>query len=110
MKKSDHQLLVEIHEQVMTKLPTQTDLGRAKREIIKVVTTNRKSEVDKNGPSTPERRAQVEAVRQILLKAYKEGRQMSLHQACLEAWTPIKGGYPSPKALYEYCHDNETLF
>ena len=110
MKKSDHQLLVEIHEHVMNELPSTTDLRRAKREIIKAVTTNRKSEVDKNGPSTPERRQQVESVKALLQKAYHENRQLSLHQACLDAWTNLKHGYPTPKALYIYCHANETLF
>lgn len=110
MKKNDHQLLVEIHEQVMKELPTRTDLGRTKREIIKVVTTNRKSEIDKSGPSTPERRDQINTVKAILLKAYQENRQLTLHQACLDAWTNLKNGYPTPKALYEYCHANETLF
>lgn len=110
MKKSDHQLLVEIHEHVVNKLPTKTDLNRSKRQIIKTVLTNRASEVDKYGPLTPERRAQVESVRKVLQAAYKENRTLSLHQACLDAWTPIKKGYPSPKALYEFCHANETLF
>ena len=110
MKKSDHELLVEIHERVIHDIPTKADLGSAKRQIIKTITTNRKSEVDKSGPSTPGRKHQVDRVREILLKAYKEGNQLSLHNACLMAWEPLKDGYPSPKALYEYCHANETMF
>jgi len=109
MTKLEHNLLVAIHERVH-ELPTTADLNRAKRTIIKTVITNRKSEVDQNGPTTVVRQRQVQAVRTILMQAYGEGRSLSLHAACLQAWEPLTGGYPTPKALYEYCHEHENEF
>ena len=42
--------------------------------------------------------------------AYRHKRPLTLSQACLEAWADLKGGYPTPKALYNYCNDHKNLF
>jgi len=109
MTEEEHQLLVEIHTRV-GKLPTKTELGQAKRSIIKTVVTNRKPQEELNGPLSRQREQQVHDVKVILYKAYEEGKSMTLHAACLQAWEPIEGGYPTPKSLYEYCHSHEDMF
>jgi len=95
---------------VIKGLATKTDVYRAKREVIKVFLTNRNSEAEQDGPRNDIRCQQVEAVKSLMHKAYLEDRQLNLHKACLEAWTPLNGGYPTPKALYEYCHEHENEF
>lgn len=110
MKKSDHQLLVEIHEKVMKEMPTKADMVHQTRTIVKTIRTCTTSEEDQNGPLNQVRRDQVNAVRRILFDAYQHKRPLTLSQACLEAWTDLKGGYPTPKALYNYCNEHKNLF
>jgi len=109
MTEEEHRLLVEIHERV-GKLPTQTDLGKAQSRIVKTVAQLRKRDDEPVGQISPVRRQQVHRVKVILYNAYVGNRSMSLHAACLQAWEPIKGGYPTPKSLYEYCHEHEDEF
>lgn len=83
---------------------------RQLRTIVKTIRTCTTSEEDQNGPLNQVRRDQVNAVRRILFDAYQHKRPLTLSQACLEAWTDLKGGYPTPKALYNYCNEHKNLF
>ena len=103
-----NRLLAEIHEQVVMRLPE--DINKAKREIKRSVYTCTRSEAEIGGPRSAVRSEQVKEVKRILLKSCREDRTMTLNDACLEAWAPIKNGYPSAKALYVYCHAHESEF
>ena len=81
----------------------------AKREIIKDAHTARTSEVDRRVP-TGERARQIGNVRKIVREARAAGKRMSILRACRKAWQDVKGGYPSPEALYDYCHSHRKEF
>ena len=81
----------------------------AKREIIKDAHTARTSEADRRVP-TGERARQIGNVRKIVREARAAGKRMSILRACRKAWQDVKGGYPSPEALYDYCHSHRTEF
>ena len=81
----------------------------AKREIIKDAHTARTSEVDRRVP-TGERARQIGNVRKIVRETRAAGKRMSILRACRKAWQDVKGGYPSPEALYDYCHSHRTEF
>ena len=81
----------------------------AKREIIKDAHTARTSEADRRVP-TGERARQIGNVRKIVREARAAGKRMSILRACRKAWQDVKGGYPSPEALYDYCHSHRAEF
>lgn len=99
-----------IKVEIVNDIPTKSDLNRTKREIIKSTTTNRKSAIDKSGPSSSVRKKQINAVMALMIKSRSENHHLTLHKVCEKVWTPLKGGYPSCKALYEYCHSNKDQF
>ena len=35
---------------------------------------------------------------------------MSILRTCRKAWQDVNGGYPSPEALYDYCHSHRAEF
>ena len=82
---------------------------KAKREIIKDAHTARTSEADRRVP-TGERARQIGNVRKIVREARAAGKRMSILRACRKAWQAVNGGYPSPEALYDYCHSHKTEF
>ena len=82
---------------------------RAKREVIKDAHTARKSEADRRLPKG-ERGRQIAAVRTLVREARAAGKRMSILRACRKVWKESKGGYPSPEALYDYCHEHEKEF
>ena len=79
---------------------------KAKRDIITDAHTDHQSEADRRGPKG-ERGKQIAAVRKLLREAAAKGQKMSVLTACKKVWQPIKGGYPSIKSLYRYCHNHE---
>ncbi len=81
----------------------------AKREIIKDAHAARTSEADRRLP-TGERGRQIAAVRKLVREARAAGKRMSILRACRKAWQAVNGGYPSPEALYDYCHSHKTEF
>ena len=81
----------------------------AKREIIKDAHTARTSEADRRVP-TGERARQIGNVRKIVREARAAGKRMSILRACRKAWQDVKGGYPSPEALYDYRHSHRAEF
>ena len=81
----------------------------AKREIIKDAHTARTSEADRRVP-TGERARQIGNVHKIVREARAAGKRMSILRACRKAWQDVKGGYPAPEALYDYCHSHRTEF
>ena len=82
----------------------------AKREIIKDAHTARTSEADQRRVPTGERGKQITAVRKLIRKARDGGKEMSILRACRAVWRDVNGGYPSPEALYDYCHSHKTEF
>ena len=82
---------------------------KAKREVIKDAHTARKSEADRRLPKG-ERGRQIAAVRNLVREARAAGKRMSILRACRKVWKESKGGYPSPEALYDYCHEHEKEF
>ena len=82
---------------------------KAKREIIKDAHTARTSEADRRVPKG-ERGRQIGNVRKIMREAKAAGKRMSILRACRAVWQDVKGGYPSPEALYAYCHSHKTEF
>ena len=82
---------------------------RAKREVIKDAHTARKSEADRRLPKG-ERGRQIAAVRTLVREARAAGKRMSILRACRKVWQKVRGGYPSPEALYQYCHDHGKDF
>ena len=84
-------------------------VGKAKREIIKDAHTTRTSEADRRVPKG-ERARQIGNVRKIVREARAAGKRMSILRACRKAWQDVKGGYPSPEALYDYCHSHRAEF
>ena len=89
-------------------VPTAT-VRKAKREIIKDAHTARTSEADRRVPKG-ERGRQIGNVRKIMREAKAAGKRMSILRACRAVWQDVKGGYPSPEALYAYCHSHRTSF
>ena len=49
-------------------------------------------------------------VRKLVREARAAGKRMSILRACRKAWQAVNGGYPSPEALYDYCHSHKTEF
>ncbi len=82
---------------------------KAKRAVIKDAHTARKSEADRRLPKG-ERGRQIAAVRTLVREARATGKRMSILRACRKVWQKVRGGYPSPEALYQYCHDHGKDF
>ncbi len=82
---------------------------KAKREIIKDAHTEHKSEADRRLPKG-ERGRQIAAVRKLVREARANGKNTTLRKVCMKIWTPLKSGYPSIDALYNYCHRHESEF
>ena len=82
----------------------------AKREIIKDAHTARTSEADQRRVPTGERGRQIAAVRKLVREARASGKKMSILRACRAVWRDVNGGYPSPEALYDYCHSHKNSF
>lgn len=82
---------------------------RARREVIRDAHTARTSEADRRSPKG-ERGRQIAAVRSLVREARAAGKRMSILRACRKAWQNVKGGYPSVKALYHYCHNHAQEF
>ena len=82
---------------------------KTKRDIIKDAHTEHKSEADRRLPKG-ERGKQIAAVRKLVREAREKGKSLSVLQACRKTWQNVKGGYPSMKALYAYCHEHEKDF
>ena len=59
---------------------------------------------------TGERGRQIAAVRKLVREARANGKKMSVLRACRAVWRAVNGGYPSPEALYDYCHSHKTEF
>ncbi len=70
-------------------------------------------------------RRSVEEVKRTVRKANREimrtptprarearasGKKMSILRACRAVWRDVNGGYPSPEALYDYCHSHKDSF
>ena len=70
-------------------------------------------------------RRSVEEVKRTVRKANREimrtptprarearasGKKMSILRACRAVWRDVNGGYPSPEALYDYCHSHHAEF
>ena len=83
---------------------------KAKREIIEDAHTARASESDRRRAPTGERSNQIAAVHKIVREARASGKKMSILRACRAVWRDVNGGYPSPEALYDYCHSHHTEF
>ena len=83
---------------------------KAKREIIEDAHTARASEADNRRVPTGERSDQIAAVRKLVREARASGKKMSILRACRAVWRDVNGGYPSPEALYDYCHSHKTEF
>ena len=58
---------------------------------------------------TPTSRSQCPR-REVIRDARAAGKRMSILRACRKAWQNVKGGYPSVKALYHYCHNHAQEF
>ena len=59
----------------------------------------------------PRKRArQIGNVRKIVREARAAGKRMSILRTCRKAWQDVNGGYPSPEALYDYCHSHKDSF
>ena len=82
----------------------------AKREVIKDAHTARTSEADQRRVPTGERGKQITAVRKLIRKARASGKKMPILRACRAVWRDVNGGYPSPEALYDYCHSHRAEF
>ena len=41
---------------------------------------------------------------------FAAGKRMSILRTCRKAWQDVNGGYPSPEALYDYCHSHRAEF
>ena len=101
------ELLTEI-KNMLERFATVDDVHRATRRIIREIRADLKSEIDQAGPRSDVRREQVNVVRTLLREARIKGEELSLSRICQKMWTPIKGGYPTWKALYGYCHRHES--
>ena len=106
----------QYHHTAVTKADLQNLEGNivaairnAKRDIIKDAHTEHKSEADRR-LLKGERGKQVAAVRKLAREAHEKGKRFSMLQACRKTWQNVKGGYPSIKALYAYCHRHEKEF
>ena len=49
-------------------------------------------------------------VRKLVREARASGKKMSILRACRAVWRDVNGGYPSPEALYDYCHSHKNSF
>ncbi len=106
---SPHQAAVTVEDIQRAVEEMKQTVRTAKREIIKDAHTARTSEADRRVP-TGERARQIGNVRKIVREARAAGKRMSILRACRKAWQDVKGGYPSPEALYDYCHSHRTEF
>ena len=82
---------------------------KAVREVIKDAHSARMSEADRRIPNGARGR-QIASVRKLVREARAAGKQVSILRACRKVWQNIKGGYPSPEALYAYCHSHRAEF
>lgn len=82
---------------------------KAKRAIIKNHNTARESEADLRTPKG-ERARQIAAVKSYLRDIRAKGQKASIRQTCFKIWTNVKGGYPTPRALYSYCERHQAEF
>ena len=106
---SPHHAAVTVDDLQRAVEEVKRTVRKAKREIIKDAHTARTSEADRRVP-TGERARQIGNVRKIVREARAAGKRMSILRACRKAWQDVKGGYPSPEALYDYCHSHRKEF
>ena len=90
--------------------PDKNDLLRAKHQLLKKLDGELTEEDKRKGPTNEVREDQIAAVRRILRHAAMDHVHKTLNEACLEAWEPLTGGYPTPKSLYVDCNANRHLF
>ena len=84
-----------ILQAIIKNMVTKSDLRTAVKTILRGEDVN----AVKPGPRlTPTKRQQIEVVK----KYRATHRGGTLHSACIRSFVPAKGGYKSPKAIYEY--------
>ena len=77
-------------------IATVDDLRRSVEEVKRTV---RKANREIMRTPTPRAR-----------EARASGKKMSILRACRAVWRDVNGGYPSPEALYDYCHSHKNSF
>ena len=76
---------------------TVDDLQRAVEEVKRTV-RKAKREIIEDAHTARAREARA------------SGKKMSILRACRAVWRDVNGGYPSPEALYDYCHSHRAEF
>ena len=107
---SPHHAAVTVDDLQRAVEEVKRTVRKAKREIIEDAHTARASEADNRRVPTGERSNQIAAVRKLVREARASGKKMSILRACRAVWRDVNGGYPSPEALYDYCHSHHTEF
>ena len=107
---SPHHAAVTVDDLQRAVEEVKRTVRNAKREVIKDAHTARTSEADRRRVPTGERSNQIAAVRKLVREARASGKKMSILRACRAVWRDVNGGYPSPEALYDYCHSHKTEF
>ena len=107
---SPHHAAVTVDDLQRAVEEVKRTVRKAKREIIEDSHTARESEADRRRVPTGERSNQIAAVRKLMREARASGKKMSILRACRAVWRDVNGGYPSPEALYDYCHSHKTEF
>ena len=77
--------------------PHHDDLQRAVEEVKRTV-RKAKREIIEDAHTARAREARA------------SGKKMSILRACRAVWRDVNGGYPSPEALYDYCHSHRAEF
>ena len=107
---SPHHAAVTVDDLQRAVEEVKRTVRKAKREIIEDAHTARASEADNRRVPTGERSDQIAAVRKLVREARANGKKMSILRACRAVWRDVNGGYPSPEALYDYCHSHKNSF
>ena len=107
---SPHHAAVTVDDLQRAVEEVKRTVRKAKREIIEDAHTARASEADNRRVPTGERSNQIAAVRKLVRESRASGKEMSILRACRAVWRDVNGGYPSPEALYDYCHSHKTEF
>ncbi len=107
---SPHHAAVTVDDLQRAVEEVKRTVRKAKREIIEDAHTARASESDRRRVPTGERSNQIAAMRKLVREARASGKKMSILRACRAVWRDVNGGYPSPEALYDYCHSHKTEF
>ena len=107
---SPHHAAVTVDDLQRAVEEVKPTVRKAKREIIEDAHTARASEADNRRVPTGERSDQIAAVRKLVREARASGKKMSILRACRAVWRDVNGGYPSPEALYDYCHSHRAEF